>query len=110
LTQLEKENVRLKKLLAEAEFEMATPKDLFEGNFCARSVAAESSRFCKRVIGLLNALTAGWRGSTTAPSTMAARLSTARRPSFAIGFARLPLNTCAGAGGWPVACSGEKAG
>jgi putative transposase len=33
LTQLEKENVRLKKLLAEAELEKAMLKDLAEGNF-----------------------------------------------------------------------------
>ncbi len=33
LTQLEKENARLKKLLAEAELEKAMLKDLAEGNF-----------------------------------------------------------------------------
>ena len=33
LTQLEKENARLKKLLAEAEFEKAMLKELAEGNF-----------------------------------------------------------------------------
>jgi hypothetical protein len=33
LTQLEKENARLKKLLAEAELETAMLKDLAEGNF-----------------------------------------------------------------------------
>jgi len=33
LTQLEKENARLKKLLAEAELEKAKLKDLVEGNF-----------------------------------------------------------------------------
>jgi hypothetical protein len=32
-TQLEKENARLKKLLAEAELEKAMLKDLAEGNF-----------------------------------------------------------------------------
>jgi len=33
VTQLEKENARLKKLLAEAELEKAMLKDLAEGNF-----------------------------------------------------------------------------
>ncbi len=33
LTQLEKENARLKKLLAEAELEKAMLKELAEGNF-----------------------------------------------------------------------------
>jgi cell shape-determining protein MreC len=33
LAQLEKENARLKKLLAEAELEKAMLKDLAEGNF-----------------------------------------------------------------------------
>jgi len=33
LAQLEKENARLKKLLAEAELERAMLKDLAEGNF-----------------------------------------------------------------------------
>ncbi len=36
--QLEKQNLQLKKLLAEAELEKAVLKDLAEGNFSARRV------------------------------------------------------------------------
>jgi len=44
LTRVEKENARLKKLLAEAELEKAVPKDLTERNFLARNVVAGPSR------------------------------------------------------------------
>ncbi len=78
LTQLEKENARFKMLLAVAEFEKAMPKDFAKRNFRARNGGAGLSRFCKIASGLLNGLSDGWRGSTAAPSAIAANLSTSR--------------------------------
>ena len=41
LKELEKENARLKKLLAEAELDKSMLKELAEGNFCPRIAAVE---------------------------------------------------------------------
>jgi len=79
LTQLDKENTSLKKLLAEAELEKAMLKILAEGNFGARDAIAGPSRSCRSVTGLLNALSTGWWGSIAAPSAMPAGSSTLRR-------------------------------
>ena len=65
---------------------------------------------CSRTLECLSGSSAGWWASTAAPSAMAARLSIWRRPSSGVVFARSPLSTSAGAGGWPTACCGEKAG
>jgi putative transposase len=51
LTQLEKENARLKKVLAEVEMEKAMFEDLAEVDFCTQSVAAEPPRVCVSVTG-----------------------------------------------------------
>ena len=110
LTQLEKENARLKKLLAEAELEKAMLKDLAEGNFGARSVAVEPSRFCRSVTGPLNGWPAGLLDSTGAPSATPARSSTSRRASSGIAYGRSPRTTSAGVAEWLTGCSGGRAG
>jgi transposase-like protein len=110
LTQLEKENARLKKLLAEAELEKAMLKDLAEGNFWARNAGAGLSVPCRSVTGLLNARSAGWWASTAARSAMAARSSRSRMASSGIAYGRSRLSTSAGAAAWPTACCGGRAG
>ena len=60
LTQLEKENGRLKKLLAEAELEKAMLKELAEVNFLARGGAAGPLRPSASCSGFPHALPAGW--------------------------------------------------
>ena len=84
LTQLEKENARLKKLLAEAELEKAMLKP--QARRSRRTLPRETSepgnapagpsRSCRSVTGLLNACPAELWNSTAAPSAMEARLST----------------------------------
>src|ERR687889_534201 len=54
LRQLETENARLKKLLAEAELDKAMLKELAEGNFRPRNVAAVPSTGCGSVSGCPN--------------------------------------------------------
>ena len=65
LTQLEKENARLKKLLAEAELEKAMPKDLVALQSAPRG-ATGPFWFCKSVTGHESARPAAWWGSTAA--------------------------------------------
>ncbi len=64
LKELERENARLKKLLAEAELEKAMLKELAEGNFKPRSVAGERSAACRNASGSPNGSRAMSRANT----------------------------------------------
>ena len=79
LTQLEKENGRLKRLLAEAELEKAMLKDLAEGNFLARSVAGGPLFPCRSVTGHLSGWSAVWWVNIAEPSAIRPRSSRPRR-------------------------------
>ena len=97
LTQLEKKNARLKKILAEVELEKAMLKDLAEGNFGPRKVAAEPSRFCGSVTWHPSGWSAGSRVNTAAPSATRPRSSRSRRESCALVSGRSHRSTTAGA-------------
>src|SRR3954466_2414808 len=64
LRELESENARLKKLLAEAELDKAMLKELAEGNFCPRSVDAAPCACSSIASGSPSAGPAGWPAST----------------------------------------------
>ena len=110
LTQLEKENARLKKLLAEAELEKAMLKDLAEGNFLARSGAGGPSRSCRSVTGHPSGSSAEWWVNTAAPSAIPPGSSRSRRESCAIVSGKSQRSTSAGAAVWPISCCGGGAG
>ncbi len=110
LTQLEKENARLKKLLAEASLEKAMLNDLAEGNFRARNAAAGPSKFCRSVTGHPSGWSAGSWANTAVHSAIRPRLSRSRRESCAIVSGKSQRSTSAGAAEWPIACCGGRAG
>jgi len=60
LKELEQENARLKRLLADAELDKAMLKELAEGNFRARSHVVEPCVFCRIDSGCPSAVPAGW--------------------------------------------------
>src|SRR4051794_30969272 len=64
LRELESENARLKKLLAEAELDKSMLKELAEGNWRPRNAAAAPSACCGRVSGYPSAAPAVWSVST----------------------------------------------
>jgi cell shape-determining protein MreC len=73
LTQLEKENARLKKLLAEAELEKAVLKDLSEGTVRARNPGVWTSRPYRSISGnpsVWPAKSWGNTAATTSPRTL----------------------------------------
>ena len=68
LKELEQENARLKRLLADAELDKAMLKELAEGNFLARSDAAEPCVFCRIDSEYPSAVLAGWPARTATRS------------------------------------------
>src|SRR5829696_5332162 len=68
LKQLEVENTRLKKLLAEAELDKAMLKEIAEGNFRPRTVAVAPSRCCAGGSGCRNGEPVRSPGSIAPPS------------------------------------------
>jgi hypothetical protein len=66
LTQLEKENARLKRQLVEAELDKAMLKDLAEGNFRGWNVACGPSRSCRSITGHPSGASAAWWVNTAA--------------------------------------------
>ncbi len=63
LKELEAENARLKKLLAEAELDEAMLKELAEGKWCPRIVAAAPLGCCRPGSGCHGVEHAGWWAS-----------------------------------------------
>src|SRR5271155_1174969 len=68
LKELEGENARLKKLLAEAELDKAMLKELAEGNFRPRTVVHGPSLCSSTGWGFPNVTPAGWWASPGPPS------------------------------------------
>jgi putative transposase len=90
LKEFEGENARLKKLLAEAELDKAMLKELAEGEWCPRIVAAAPWWCCRDGSGFRSARHAGWW------------VSTARRNADQPGPCRPTVRSCdAGSAGSP---------
>ena len=98
LKELEVENGRLKKLLAEAEFDKAMLKELAEGNFCPRSVADGPWSCSSIASGSPNAARARSPDSTAPRNVDRRGRGQPKRRRFDVGCARSPVRTLAGAG------------
>jgi hypothetical protein len=103
LTQLQKENARLKKLLAEAELKKAVLKVLGVKHLRPEGRGVPS-RFCGSVTGHPSGWSAGSWANTAAPSAIQPRSSRSRSESCAIVSGRSQRSKSAGAAEWPSAC------
>lgn len=68
LKELERENARLKKLVAEQAMDIDMLKEVHRGNWSAPTASAALSRCCGNGSGCLNGVPVWWSASTARPS------------------------------------------
>jgi transposase-like protein len=110
LKELEVENTRLKKLLAEAELDKAMLKELAEGNFQPRTVAGLQPPCCSSGSGSPNEEPAGSSASTAPPSVWIRQCQARTRSSYAGSCGTSRANDPAGDGAVPPSRPEERAG
>jgi putative transposase len=121
LKDLETENARLKRIVADKELQIEALKELGRGNWGARPAGAAPSNTCSGCSACLSGGRASWSGSTAAPNTTSrpSQNATGRcvnnsassaGPTRA-GATAAPTPSSAGRAGWSTArpCSGSGA-
>jgi putative transposase len=109
LKELEGENARLKRIVADKELQIEALKELGRGNWWARLAGAALSSTCSRCSGCRSGGRAGWSGSTAAPSVTSRSSPTGTgrcEPSCASSAGRIPVGAIAA----PTPCCASRAG
>ena len=100
LKELESENVRLKKLVANQALDIDMLKELAEGNFSPRTAAAGPWGTCGKGSGSPSVGLVGLSARTGPPTGCPDGAARTRSPGCAPNCAGLPASTRGGGGGW----------